>query len=77
MQPLGLGGHSTRLKEMMIDRKIPAGLRALWPVVATAERVVWLAGQAVDERSRVSAESGPVLHLHCFRPNPVDASPNG
>lgn len=77
MQPLGLGGHSTRLKEMMIDRKIPAGLRALWPVVATAERVVWLAGQAVDERSRVSAESGPALHLHCFRPNPVDASPNG
>lgn len=77
LQPLGLGGHSTSVKEVMIDRKIPAARRARWPLVVTAGQAVWLVGHVVDERSRVLDAAQPVLHLRCYRPNPVDAPANG
>lgn len=77
IQPLGLAGHSTPVKEVMIDRKIPAAQRARWPLVVTPERLVWLVGHVVDERSRVAATTQSILHLRCYRPNPVDASVNG
>lgn len=65
MRPLGLGGE-TKVKEIMIDRKIPAEARARWPVVATGEHAVWIAGHVVDDRARVKPESERVVRLRCF-----------
>lgn len=64
MQPLGLAGRSTSLKEIMIDRKIPAALRARWPIVAT-DHAVWLVGHVLDERHRVTAGSKRVVRIEC------------
>ncbi len=55
------------LKKLMIDRKIPAAARARWPVVATAEQPVWLAGHVLDERARVRPDSTAVVRLHLER----------
>jgi tRNA(Ile)-lysidine synthase len=66
-RPLGMGGHSATLKEVMINRKVPAALRARWPVVASDDQLVWLVGLAVDERVRVTPSSRHVLQLHCRR----------
>jgi len=66
IRPLGLGG-ATKLKEVMIDRKIPAAARALWPIVATAEHPVWLPGHVLDDRARVWADSARVVRLRCYR----------
>ena len=66
IRPLGLGG-TTKLKEVMIDRRIPAAARALWPLVATDEHPVWLAGHVLDERARVRHDSGRVVRLRCER----------
>jgi tRNA(Ile)-lysidine synthase len=66
IRPLGLGG-ATRLKEVMIDRKIPAAARALWPLVATDEHPVWLAGHVLDERARVDEGSRRVVRLRLVR----------
>lgn len=65
MQPLGMGGQSSKLKEIMIDRKIPARLRANWPLVVTESHPVWLVGYLLDERARVTADSTSVIHLQC------------
>lgn len=67
MQPLGMNGQSGKLKEMMIDRKIPARLRPDWPLVVTESHPVWLVGHLVDERVRLTAVSTPVIHLQCRR----------
>jgi tRNA(Ile)-lysidine synthase len=64
IRPLGLGG-TTKLKEVMIDRRIPAAARALWPLVATEEQPVWLVGHILDERTRVRADSARVVRLRC------------
>jgi tRNA(Ile)-lysidine synthase len=66
-QPLGMGGRSAKLKEVMIDRKIPAALRARWPLVAGEDHLVWLVGYGIDERARVTPSSRRVLQLHCRR----------
>ena len=66
MRPLGLGG-ATKLKEVMIDRKIPAAARALWPLVATLEHPVWLPGHVLDDRARVQAGSVRVIRLYCVK----------
>lgn len=62
IRPLGLDGTTT-LKKVMIDRKIPAAARARWPVVATAEHPIWLAGHILDERARVWPGSTTVVRL--------------
>ncbi len=68
IRPLGLNGETT-LKEVMIDRKIPAAARALWPVVATVEYPVWLVGHLLDERARVPANGADAVRLRCLPPS--------
>ncbi len=66
-QPLGLEGHSVRVSEFMINQKIPAELRARWPIIANEEHVLWIVGQRIDERAKVTAATRQILLLHCFR----------
>ncbi|MCB8919206.1 MAG: tRNA lysidine(34) synthetase TilS [Ardenticatenaceae bacterium] len=63
-QPLGLAGHSAKVKEVMINRRIPAGLRARWPVVAHEGHIVWLVGCMIDERAKLP-RPGPAVWLRC------------
>lgn len=72
-QPLGLGGKSARLKEVMINRKIPVQMRRNWPVVANDDHLVWLTGHQLDERAQVTSQSQRVVKLHC-RPRSDTAS---
>jgi len=64
-QPLGLGGHRTTVKEVMINRKVAQVLRPLWPLVALDEHLVWLVGNQVDERVRVTTASQRIVRLTC------------
>lgn len=67
MQPLGMNGASTKLKEMMIDRKMARPYRANWPLVTTNEHPVWLVGQMIDERVKVTAESTRIIQINCYQ----------
>jgi tRNA(Ile)-lysidine synthase len=66
MRPLGLGGK-TPLKEVMINRKIPARARDRWPIVATGLHAVWVVGHLLDERVKVKPDSHQTIHLRCSR----------
>jgi tRNA(Ile)-lysidine synthase len=55
-QPLGMGGKSVTLKKAMINWKMPASSRALHPIVATPNHVVWVVGQQIDERVKVDTQ---------------------
>lgn len=68
MQPLGLNGRSAKLKEIMINRKIPAALRARWPVVAHEDQALWLVGHVLDERVGVTAVTRQVWRITCQPP---------
>ncbi|MCA9936383.1 MAG: tRNA lysidine(34) synthetase TilS [Anaerolineales bacterium] len=64
-QPLGMDGQSVRLKEVMINRKIPAPLRPHWPIIANADHLIWLVGHQLDERACVTNPHAPIVHLRC------------
>ncbi len=61
MRPLGMSGHK-KVKDIMIDRKIPVSLRDCWPVVRDAQGIVWLPGLRVSDRVRITDSSRP-CHL--------------
>jgi tRNA(Ile)-lysidine synthetase-like protein len=41
-------GREMSLKRFLIDRRVPADLRARLPLVAAGRQVLWVAGQALD-----------------------------
>lgn len=62
-QPLGLGGHSQKVSEFLINQKVPAHLRDLWPLVCSAEHIVWIAGIRPSESCKVTADTQTILCL--------------
>lgn len=66
-RPLGMEGHSAKVSDVMINEKIPAGLRPRWPLVANGEHLIWLVGHRLDRRARVTSSSGQVWRLRCAR----------
>jgi tRNA(Ile)-lysidine synthase len=66
-QPLGLGGHSASLKEVMVNRRIAADFRANWPLVANERHLVWLVGHLLDERVKVTGGETAVVRLRCYK----------
>ncbi len=67
-RPHGLGGHSTKVNEFMINLKVPRGLRAGWPVLAGQKGIAWLCGLRLDEQARVTPETRWVWEVRVVRP---------
>lgn len=61
-RPLGCAGER-KLKEIMIDEKLPVRLRALVPLVARGGEIVWLPGHRIAEAFRVTPSTRRVLEL--------------
>jgi tRNA(Ile)-lysidine synthase len=62
-RPIGLGGRK-KLQDYFTDRKIPRAGRDLVPLVVDAnDRIVWVAGHALDEEFRVTDPAQSVLIL--------------
>lgn len=66
-QPLGLGGHSQPIQDLLGDRKVARGERPLWPVVAVGDLPAWIVGLHLDERARVQAGTRQIVQLRCAR----------
>ena len=56
----GSGGNK-KLKEYFIDRKIPRPLRKQIPLLCDSRSVIWIAGERISERVRVTGETKKVL----------------
>ena len=54
-QPLGMGGHTVKLSDFMINQKIPVTERDRWPLVVSGQTVLWVCGYRVSERVRTAA----------------------
>jgi tRNA(Ile)-lysidine synthase len=60
--PLGAPGRQTVVK-FLSTRGVSSRLRALTPVVADRDGIVWVPGHAIAERVRVTAATVQALHL--------------
>ena len=60
MALLGMGG-TKKIKSYFSDRKIPLCRRGEIPLLVDARSVVWIAGERICERVKVTAETKTVL----------------
>lgn len=66
MRPFGMAG-TKKLSDLFIDAKIPQRQRARTPVVEMGGEIVWVAGVAAGEATRVSHEHEPRVRLAATR----------
>ncbi len=60
--PLGMRGRR-KVKDFLIDRKVPKGERAGVPLLLSRGEAVWLCGFRIDDRFKVSEETTRVLEV--------------
>ncbi len=56
LHPLGAGG-SRRLKEVLIDRRMPRHQRDRLPLLCIGERIAWVPGVTIDQRFRIAGQA--------------------
>ena len=60
--PLGMKGKK-KLKDFLIDEKIPGHKRDRIPVITSGEDILWVVGMRIDERFKVTGESKEIIHM--------------
>lgn len=60
---IGAGGEQKKLTRILMEAKIDAGLRDLWPVVADGDRVVWVCGYRIDEEYKITETTRRVAEV--------------
>ena len=61
-RPLGLQG-TKKVSDLLVDQKVPRGLRAATPVVRDGDAIVWLAGVRMAHDYRVSESTSRAVRL--------------
>lgn len=62
-RPLGMGGHSVKVSDLMVNLKIPRRARAAWPLVCAGDEIVWLPGYRIAQAARVTETTHRLVHL--------------
>jgi len=71
--PLGMGGHTMKLSDFMINEKLPRRARSRWPLVVAGGEIVWVPGFRMAHGVRLRPETRRAVHVR-LRP-PATASP--
>ncbi len=66
-KPLGLGGHRQKISDLYINEKIPEPARAGWPLVVSADEIIWVVGARPCETFRLKGDEKSILHLKVAR----------
>ncbi|MEQ8224968.1 MAG: tRNA lysidine(34) synthetase TilS [Candidatus Eremiobacterota bacterium] len=60
--PLGMKGKK-KLKDFLIDEKIPGHKRDSIPVITSGEDILWVVGMRIDDRFKVTRKSKKIIHM--------------
>ena len=63
IQPLGMTGFK-KVQDVMVDRKIPSGLRDRIPIITDEDGPIWIVGHILSERVKVRPDTEAVLQLN-------------
>jgi tRNA(Ile)-lysidine synthase len=62
--PLGMDGKSMPLADFLRGRRIPRGRRAQQPLVCDQRGIIWVVGQRIADRVKITAETKSTLELN-------------
>ena len=66
-QPLGMGGHSIKLSDYMINVKLPKRARPNWPLVCSGQEIGWVAGFRTSDLFRITDLTTRIAHLRLYK----------
>jgi tRNA(Ile)-lysidine synthase len=72
--PLGMEGKSMKVSDLMINEKIPAPYRELWPLLANDDQVLWVPGGRLGEKAIITEKTRSILNLTFRRMGPQEIS---
>ena len=61
--PLGMGGKTMKVSDLMINEKIPAKYRANWPMLVSEDTILWVPGAHLSHEARIKESTKSVLKL--------------
>ncbi len=61
--PLGMGGKTMKVSDLMINEKIPAQYRANWPMLVSRETILWVPGARLSHAARITESTKSILKL--------------
>jgi len=61
--PLGMDGKSMKVSDLMINEKIPAAFRALWPLIVMGDTILWVPGGRLGHAARITEGTKSLLKL--------------
>jgi tRNA(Ile)-lysidine synthase len=67
IRPLGMSGRSQKLSDFWINQKLPRRARSGWPLLTSAENILWIPGFRVADPYRIRKDSRRALYLHLLR----------
>jgi tRNA(Ile)-lysidine synthase len=62
-QPLGMGGHTMKLADYFINKKLPKRAREKWPLICAGDTIVWIPGYQVNHHYRLTDETKKIIAL--------------
>lgn len=65
--PLGMGGQSIKISDLMINHKLPRRARQNWPLVVSDSEIVWAPGFCLSHHARLQAETVRAVHLRIYK----------
>lgn len=68
-RPFGLKGHSQKVSDTFINKKIPIEARALCPLVINKDEFVWMVGVQPSFTYHLCGDEAFILHLWVERPD--------
>lgn len=66
-RPLGMGGHSIKVSDLMINVKVPRRARDKWPLVCSEGEIVWIPCHRLNHHFRVTNETRYFMRIRLNR----------
>jgi len=66
--PLGLSGHTMKVSDFWINKRLPRRLRNAWPIICTADQIIWIPGFQSAYQGRITKATVDVLKMRVYSP---------
>jgi len=63
ISPLGMGGKSMKVSDLMINEKIPGAVRNQWPLIVSDDSILWIPGGRLDHKARITENTQTLLQF--------------
>jgi tRNA(Ile)-lysidine synthase len=63
IKPLGMAAGSLKVSDLMVNLKLPRRVRDKWPVVTSANEIIWVPGMRLAHKCRLTEDTQTAVHL--------------